>query len=104
MARHEVADPDGPRALFAVNALERAPGIEPLVRYRPMHEVEIYILEAEPTQAGVERSQRAVVALIVVPELRGDENVRTRHTALPEPLTDVAFVAVDAGGIDVAVA
>ena len=104
MARHEVADADGPCAPFAVDALERPPGIEPLARHRPVDEVEVDIIEAEPGQAGVERAQRAVVALIVVPELGGDEYVRARHAALPQPLAHVVLVAVDAGGVDVAVA
>ena len=51
---------------------------------RPVQQVEVDVLEPEPRQAGVERAQRAVVALVVVPELGGHEDLLARDAAVPQ--------------------
>ena len=62
----EVADADRPGPLLAVQPLERPPAVEPLARHRPVQEIEVDVVEAQPPQAGVEGGQRLVVALVLV--------------------------------------
>ena len=103
MRHEEVADADRARAPSAY-ALERAPRVEPLAGDGPVDEVEVDVIEAEPLQAGVERAQRAVVALVVVPQLRRDEDLLAREPLVAHRGADVGLVAVDARGVDVAIA
>ena len=100
----EVADADRARALLLVEALQRAPGVEPLAGDRPVEQVEVDVIQAEALQAGVEGAQRAIVALVVVPELGRHEHLLARDAAVANAGADVGLVAVDARGVDVAVA
>src|SRR6185312_13606499 len=77
---------------------------EALARDRPVDEVEIDVLDPEPLRARIERLQCRVVALVVVPQLRGDEDVLARDAAVADRGADIGLVAVDARGVDVAIA
>ena len=82
--RHEVVA-DADRLGFAVGErrLERAPRVATLALHRPVHEVEVDVIEPEPREARIERAQRRVVALIVVPQLRRHEHVGARALHWP---------------------
>ena len=103
--RHQkVADADRPGALLLVEALQRPPGVQPLAGDRPVEQVEVDVVQAQALQTGVEGAQRAVVALVVVPELGRHEQLLARDAAGANAGADVCFIAVDARGVDVAVA
>src|SRR5512143_2084006 len=91
VGHQEIADTDRPRASFRVDALEGTPGFEPQSSNRPMDEVEINVVEAEPLKAGIECVQRAIEALILVPELGRDEHFFARYVAVSNSNTDVGF-------------
>ncbi len=65
-----------------------------------MNEIEIDIIETEQHHALLEGSNRRFVALIAVPELGGDKYLLPRDPTLPDRLSDVAFVPVEARGVD----
>ena len=84
--------PPGSRSLFA-----------PL-RGRPVHEVEVDLVQAEELGALVEGPQGVVEALIGVPDLRRDEEVIARDAAAPDGFAHAALVLVHRRGVDVSVA
>ena len=69
-----------------------------------MDQVEVDVARAEPGEASVERAQRGVVAVVVIPQLGRDEHLVARHAAGPDRGADIGLVAVDPRGVDVAVA
>ncbi len=102
--RHQVVrHADVLRAAVRLQLLERAPGLAAAPLDRPMDQVEVDVLEAEPLHARIEGAERRVVAVIVVPQLRRDEHLAARKAARAEALADVDLVAVDARRVDVAV-
>ncbi len=62
------------------------------------------MLQPQLGQAGVEGTQSAVVALVGIPQLGGDEQLIARQTSLGDGLADALLVAVDGRGINVAIA
>jgi hypothetical protein len=66
-------------------------------------QVQIQVLELEAEQAGVERLERCVVTLVLVPELGRDEQLRARDPGFGDRGADLSLVAVDGGRIYVAV-
>ena len=64
-------------AALLPDPFEGAPGVEVavLARHRPVDQVEVDVVEAEPLEALLEGAQRRVVALLGVPELGGDEDL-----------------------------
>src|SRR5690606_1694475 len=95
---------DRARPALAVQPLERAPALEPQIRHRPVDEIEIDVVEPEPLEARVERGERGVVAMVLVPQLRRDEYVLSRDAALADRAPDVRLVPVEGSGVHVAVA
>src|SRR4051794_18827154 len=76
----EVGDADRPRAALVADPLERLPGLDEAVlrRRRPVDQVEVEVLHAEPGEALFEGRQRRVEALLFVPELGRDEDILAR--------------------------
>jgi hypothetical protein len=74
---------------------------EPVVR-RPVDEPQVHVVRAEQPQALVQRLQLGAGA--VRWQLRRDEHLGPRDAAVPQCGTDLGLVAVDRGGVDVAVA
>src|SRR6218665_3022016 len=72
-------------------------------RTGPVHEVEIHVVQPEPLKALLKRGKRSVGALVVIPQLRGDEQVFARYPGTCDCLPDTLFVVVDSGGVDVAI-
>lgn len=91
------ADRSGLARLAQLNHRLPRIDVEVLARHRPVHQIEVDRLEPEQRQAFVQR--RGGVALPVVPQFGGDERL-----AALRPVADAAFVAVDGGGIDQAIA
>jgi hypothetical protein len=69
-----------------------------------VHQIQVDHIDAEPAAAGLERVQRRPVAVVVVPQLGGDEDLLALQATRPQTDADVGLVAVDAGGVDVSVA
>ena len=96
----EVGDPDRARVAAIVRLLHPGPGPgRPVLR--PVHEVEVDLVHAEAAQAPLDLGRRVVAT---GEELRGDEHVLTRDSALTQRLADAGLVAVGLGRVDVAVA
>jgi hypothetical protein len=81
------------------------PGVHVVVprRGRPVHEVEVDVVEAELLQALRDGRIRLVAVVAVVPQLGRHEQLVTRDAALRDGRTDPGLAAVDRGGVDVAV-
>jgi hypothetical protein len=67
-------------------------------------QVQVDVVEAEPLEALGQRPRRALGALAVVPQLGRDEDLVARQARGRQPLPHTGLVAVDRGGVDVAVA
>ena len=70
----------------------------------PVNEVEVEVLEAESLETAVDSFLDIV--LIIVPQLRGDENIFTLNASFEcflETFTDFLFVLVDLGAVNVGV-
>nr|BAO20972.1 2,5-diketo-D-gluconate reductase A [Serratia marcescens] len=101
--RMEVAYADAfHQALFA-QLDQLAPGGDVLIllRARPVDQIQIHIVQLELFQTGFQRRQR--IALIVVPQLGGDEQVAARQRAGLQRGADAFLVLVNRGGVDGAV-
>lgn len=89
VVRFEIAHPHrlGPPGFG--DLLHRVPCAQTsvLVLQRPVHQVEVDVVEPEARQARVERGQRGFVALVGVPQLGGDEDLvaGTADFAMPRP-------------------
>ena len=89
-----------------VDAFEGAPGVDEavLAGHRPVDQVEVDVVEAEPAEARLEGRQRRLVALLGVPQLGGDEEVLAGESRGGDRRADALLVAVGGGGVDMAVA
>jgi hypothetical protein len=65
-----------------------------LKRNRPVYQVEIHIVEAEIIQRILERLLNIVRVVLVVPQLRREEDLFTGDAALPDGIADGLFGAV----------
>lgn len=102
----EVRHADGGDAALFTQAQKSLPGIEIFAALRagPVDEVEVEPVELELLHALVEGPQRAVVTLLVVPQLGGDEQLLARQPGAGDGLAHAFLVLVNGGGIDVPVA
>src|SRR4051812_5315038 len=96
----EVRDPDRSRAAELARSLHSRPGPRGTT-LRPVDDVEVDLVDAEPPQAVLRRGRRVLVPRI---ELGGEEDLLARHAALAKPLADALLVAVRLRGVDVPVA
>src|SRR5438445_5337269 len=99
----EVAHPDRPRESLVTDLEERLPRLLSQTRHGPVDEVQVNVVEAELAATLLERLQRGLVALVVVPELRRDENLLAWDPALPNRGSEVALVPIQFRGIKQAV-
>ena len=104
MRTKEIAHADRLDSTFAGQLLQRPPRLESAVGNRPVEQVEIDVIETQSRQAGVKRFERGLVTLVIVPELGRHKDLVARDAAAPDRVTHVAFVSVDARGVDMAVA
>src|SRR3989441_10270845 len=94
VANRVVADADRAGEPVVVDLKQRLPRFVSQARYRPVDEIQIDVVEAEFAATLLERPQGGLVAMVVVPELRRDENLVPRDPALPDRDSKIAFVAV----------
>ena len=71
---------------------------------RPVNQVQIQIICPEHFQRTRKGIQRALIALMRVPQLAGQENVFSRNAGFCDCLADTSLVAVGRRGVNVAVA
>src|SRR3989441_2278867 len=103
VADRVVADADRAGEPLVVDLQQRLPRFVSQARYRPVDEIQIDIIEAEFVATLFERPQRRLVAMVVVPELRCDEDLFPRDPAFPDRDSDVAFVPIQLRGIEQAI-
>ena len=104
--RHQkVGDTDGAGTAGLLNLLQCLPALDELVvgRGRPVDQIEVDLVEAELLEALLERVEGRLGALAVVPELGGDEQLGAVDARGGQRLAHALFVAVNGGGVDVAV-
>ena len=106
VVRVEVRDADRAHPALVVEPDERAPRVDVAVgrRDRPVDEVEVEPVEAEPRHGRVERAQRLVVAVVVLPHLARDEEVLARQAASRTASPTSASLRVERRGVEVPVA
>ena len=75
----EVADADGAGESLVLQLLERFPRVQALAVHRPVQEIQVDVLEPQPLEADLEGAPGSVVALVIVPQLGGDEDLIARH-------------------------
>jgi hypothetical protein len=98
----EVRDADCARDPLAVQLLHRAPrGV--VVAERMVDQVEVEVVEAETLERGLEGATRGVLALILNPQLRRDEQLVAGDPARLDCPTDSLFVQVRGGGVERAI-
>ena len=113
----EVADADGFDESPSHEVLHRLPRVQDgrrddgaafVARHRPVHQVQVEVLEFEQLEGLFQRSLDFVGFVVGVPELAGDEDLLAVQLGaledLLESLADLALVLVDAGAVDVEVA
>ncbi len=98
----EVGHADGPGPALLAQPHQGLPAVEVEVlgRGRPVDQVEVDIVHAEPAQALVEGGQGRVVALVLVPQLGGDEELVAGDPRALHALPHTGLVAIGRGGVD----
>ena len=101
----EVGQADGPRPALGMGLLERLPGLDVAVLGgdRPVDQVEVHMVEREPVEAVVQGGRGAVAPVVVVAELRGDEDLLAGETRFGDRFADPLLVLVHRRGVDAAV-
>ena len=99
-AHVEVRDADRARIAALVRTLHPGPG-PGRAALRPVDDVEVDLVDAEPLQAPLRLGLRVLLRRI---ELRRDEDLLARHAAVAQRAADALLVAVGLRGVDVAVA
>ena len=69
-----------------------------------MNQVQVNVVGAQLLQGRLERLKSALVALVGVPQLGGEEDILTSHVGVSDSAAHARLVAVNSGGVDVAVA
>ena len=102
----EIADSDGPDPALVAQSGESLEGLDIFVerRLRPVDQVEIEVVESKPAHARVECLQRAVVALVCIPQFGHQVELVTRHAGFGNRSPDLSFVTVGRRGVDMPVA
>ena len=71
---------------------------------RPMKKQEIDVIGLQLLQAFIDRSDKSVAAIVFDPDFCGQEQIRAGDAGVPDAIADFGLVAVDLGGVDVAIA
>jgi hypothetical protein len=85
-----------------VDLLEGPPRLRglPLGGHRPVDQVKVNVFNAEPGHTSLEGVDGRTVALVVVPQFRGDEEIRTGKPAGRHSPADLYLVAVQRSGVN----
>ena len=102
----EVRDADRAHLAARVHPLHRLPGLDVVAdcRHRPVDQEEVHIVEIESLQRVVERRHGRIRIVVRVRQLARDEDVLALQPGFAHCLADLELVAVQLGGVDVAVA
>src|SRR2546425_7944473 len=103
MADRVVAHADRTSEAFLVELRERFPRFVAKARHRPVDQVQIDVVAGQSAASPFERWKCGLVSVVTIPELRCDENLVPRNSALPDCRADVPFVRVHFRGVDQAV-
>lgn len=98
----KVADPDGPHPALGIELLHILPGLLPTLG-RPVNQVEVDVVGAQPVQALLEGLPGPTGTDVVVPQLGGQEDVPALQPGIAHPLPHGLLIAVDHRRVDVAV-
>ncbi len=99
----EIADADMAYLAGIPHLVQRAdPFGHRHVAPRPVQKQQIDMVGPQLSQALIDRGDEGVVAIVVDPDLRGQEDVRPWNAGLLDGLADFRLVAVDLCGVDVA--
>jgi hypothetical protein len=103
--RLEIADPDRPDPALVTQMGERLEGVDEFMqfRHRPVHQVEVKIIDPQVLHADVECRQGALVTLLGIPQFGDQVKFVSVHPGLGDRTAGFAFVAVHCRGINVAV-
>ena len=85
--RFVVRNADGPNEPLLLELLEGTPTVGGVGRLRPVDEVQVDVVDTEPSTAVLERSEPGLIALVAVPQLRGDEDLVTREPGPADAFT-----------------
>lgn len=69
---------------------------------RPVHQVQVHVVEPEVLQRGVDPLRHPLVPRVV--QLRRHPDLLPRHPRRPDPVAHLVLVAVGQGRVDVAIA
>ena len=78
--------------------------VQALLRLSPVNQVQVNVVGTQLLQGSLERLESALVTLIGVPQLGGEEDIFASHIGVSDSAAHARLVAVDSGGVDVAVA
>src|SRR5690606_19809967 len=84
MMRFEIRNPDGFHHALLLQMDQSFPGrhVKVLFGGWPVNEIKINITQVKTVKRLVKSPQGVVIALSVLPHLRGDENIRTINSAI----------------------
>ena len=105
MLGQEVAHPDGTDQTLGTEVDELFPGLHVGAARGagPVDQVQVHVVEAEFLEALFQAGTGQVAALVLVPQLRGDEDLVARQRGRGDRASHTHFVAVYGGGVDVPV-
>ena len=85
---------------------QRTPGIQvqALLRLSPVNQVQVNVVGAQLLQGSLKRLESALVTLVRVPQLGGEEDIFASHVGVSDSAAHARLVVVSSGGVDVAVA
>ena len=69
-----------------------------------MNQVQVNVVGAQLLQGSLEGLESALVTLVRVPQLGGEEDIFASHVGVSDSAAHPRLVAVDSGGVDMAVA
>ncbi len=90
----EIRDTDCLYAAGLVDFLQYVPGIEIAAGYRPVHEIEIDIVQAETIKAPLERALYIADSLRCVPDFGCDKELLSRNAATADSLADLLLIFI----------
>ena len=69
-----------------------------------MDQIEVYVVDLEAIETGLQRTSRLLITVVVVEALRGDEHLIAIHISGVDRLADASLVAVRSRRVEVSVA
>ena len=101
----KVADTDRCGPTVRVERFEGAPGVdvEVVVGHGPVNQVQVEVVEAQGLETAAEGALNVAAFMVIVSELRGDEDLLPGDPRRVKGCADFSFVVVSGGCVDVPV-